>query len=262
MELTEVAWYMYPVILLAGLASGFINTLAGNGSAIVLPLLVTLGLPPTMANGTNRVGVIVQSLVGFLSFKKAGLVQMQGIWWLVSPAIVGAMIGAQIAVELNERSMNLSLGLLMIFLLVLVLIKPKQWLKDTSSFDIQRVKSPSTLVSMFLIGLHGGFLQAGVGVMLLAAMVLSAGFTVKRANGIKLLIVVGFTVPALLTFLYNGQIYWPFAILLTISQSLGALLAARFAIDSPKINIWVRRLLIVVILLGMMRFFSAFFYVG
>lgn len=255
----ETEWYIYPLVIIAGILAGIINTLAGNGSAITLSTLVFLGLPANIANGTNRLGVLFQSFIGYYTFKKNKLVISEGAAWMIIPAVIGAVIGATLAIDLDARSMNLAMGTLMIVLLVLVLLKPKQWLSFQKP-DITRIKSIKTILIFFLVGLHGGFIQAGVGILLLSAMVLGAGFSLHYANGIKLLIVLAFTLPAFMLFVYNGQVNWFWAILLTIGQSLGGYLAANFASQYPQANIWVRRVLIVVILVAIVKFFHLYFF--
>ncbi len=250
-------WLLYPAVIVAGIAAGIINTLAGNGSAITLSVLVFLGLPANMANGTNRLAILFQSYVGYRTFKNNDLLISEGKWWMIIPAVIGAIIGAYVAVDLDEQMLNLAMGVLMVFLLILVLVNPKKWLADQKP-DMSKVKSWKTILIFFLVGFHGGFIQAGVGVLLLAALVLGAGYSLKYANGIKLLIVLFFTAPAFLLFLYKGQVVWFWAILLTIGQIIGAWIAANFASHYPNANVWVRRVLIVVIIVAIGKFFGAY----
>ena len=93
--------FIYLLVIFVGILSGFINTLAGNGSALTLTLLAFLGLPATMANGTNRVGVLLQSCMGFYTFRKKGKnISLKNVKWLVIPAVLGAILGAAIALSL------------------------------------------------------------------------------------------------------------------------------------------------------------------
>lgn len=250
-------WWLYPLAIFGGLLAGVINTLAGSGSAVTLPLLVFLGLDANMANGTNRVGIIFQSLIAVRKFKTSGNLQTKGIAWLVVPAVIGAVIGALAATELNEESMNFALGVLMVFLLFLVLANPKKWLAEAMP-DPSKLKSPRNVFLMFLVGIHGGFVQAGVGIMLLAVLVLGAGYSLVRANGVKLVIVFCFAVPALLLFAWNGQVNWFWGCLVAIGQSIGGWVGATFAVGYPQANVWIRRLLIVVILMAMVKFFGLY----
>ncbi|MEZ4887678.1 MAG: sulfite exporter TauE/SafE family protein [Chitinophagales bacterium] len=257
----DIDWWMYPLIILAGALAGFINTLAGNGSAVTLPLLVMLGLPPNVANGTNRVGVVLQSITATFGFHKKGMIPKEGIWWMIFPSVLGALIGASIAVNLTEESMRLAMGFLMVFLLILVLLNPKKWLAESVA-DMAKVRSPRNIFIFFLIGLHGGFLQAGVGVMLLAALVLGAGYSLRNANGVKMLIVLAFSLPAFLTFISNGQVNWAYGLLIAVGQSFGGWLGVVFASDYPNANVWVRRILIVVIVWAIGKFFGLYDYLS
>ena len=257
----DSSWYALPILLFTGIISGFINTLAGSGSALTLPVLSFLGLPANMANGTNRVAVLFQSAIGYYTFRKGGVVPSfnKAMLWLILPTVIGAILGALIAVQLDEKMMNLALGLLMVFLLGLVVFNPKKWLLDQTA-DPDKFKSVGNVLLFFMIGLHGGFIQAGVGVLLLSALVLSAGYSLISANSIKLLIVLAFGFPALCLFAYYGQINWYYGLLLTMGQGFGAWLAAKFALHSPNAPIWIRRLLVVVLVVGIIRFLGLWFY--
>ncbi|OWY22144.1 sulfite exporter TauE/SafE family protein [Sphingobacteriales bacterium UPWRP_1] len=250
----SIPWYVYLLGALAGLAAGVINTLAGNGSAITLPMLALLGLPAGMANGTNRVGVAAQSLTGYLTFRKKG-VHTGGaeLWWLITPAVAGSIAGAQLAVELNEKYLNLCLASLMVVLLYLVIKDPERWLAAETPHP-KRLRSTKTVMLMFAVGLYGGFIQAGVGILILAALVLGAGYSLNQANSIKSLLVFAFTLPALFIFIINGQVNWFLGLLLTAGQAVGAWLAATFAVNMPTANQWIRVLLIAVIIVAIVHF--------
>ena len=114
-------WYMYLAVIAAGLFAGFVNTLAGSGSLITLPLLMFLGLPANIANGTNRIGVFVQSMVSSISFRKQKLYTAQEGLWMSVPAIAGALLGSLMAVRINERIMELLIGGLLIIMFFIIL---------------------------------------------------------------------------------------------------------------------------------------------
>lgn len=123
-------WYMYLAVIAAGLFAGFVNTLAGSGSLITLPLLMFLGLPANIANGTNRIGVFVQSLVSSISFRKQKLYTAEEGLWMSVPAVAGALLGSLMAVRINERIMELLIGGLLIIMFFIILYKPEQWVKE------------------------------------------------------------------------------------------------------------------------------------
>ena len=196
----DLAWYIYPLAILAGVVAGIINTLAGSGSAVTLPMLVFMGLPPTVANGTNRVGVIVQNVVGIVTFQRRGKLDASGSMWFSAPAVLGAIVGARIAVDLDERTMNYAIGIVMVIILFMVLFDPKQWLREQSEIRAGRPKAWLLLV-FFVIGMYGGFIQAGVGIFLLTALVMGAGYALAHANAVKLVIVLAFSIAAILVFI-------------------------------------------------------------
>ena len=257
----EHAWYIYLLVLVGGALAGVINTLAGSGSLVTLPLLVFLGLPATVANGTNRVGVIVQCLVGVETLRRGGKLRTEGSLWLIVPTVLGALAGAAIAANMTPEGMETAIGVVMALMLVVILINPKRWLRETSDLTEGRPRW-WLLAVFFAVGTYGGFIQAGVGVLMLAALVLGAGYNVIEGNAIKLLIAAIFTTGALLVFVANDQVNWAYGALMAVGQSVGAWAAARFAVESENIAVWVRRLLIVIVFFSMLKFFGVFGWVA
>jgi uncharacterized membrane protein YfcA len=252
-----MAWYLYLAVITAGFAAGFINTLAGSGSLITLPLLIYLGLPANIANGTNRVAILLQNVVGVSSFHRQQVLDWRGGLALSLPAIVGSVIGAQIAVNLDEAMMRRSIGLLMVVMLIVILLRPQRWLEGQPEAKRSRWKQ---WLIFFFIGLYGGFIQAGVGIFLLTGLVLSAGYDLVRANAVKVLIILYFTVSAMVVFVLNGQIEWGVGLIMAIGNMLGAWLGARVAVERGAV--FVRRLLIAVVLVSAADLLGVFELVG
>jgi uncharacterized membrane protein YfcA len=244
MEERILAWYIYLIIIGAGFIAGFINTLAGSGSLVTLPVLIFAGLPANVANGTNRVGIVLQNVVGVSGFRQQKMLDLRGGLMLTVPAIIGSIIGAQIAVNLNEVTMRRTIGALMVVMLVVILIRPRRWLEGKPSLERQRLNWQQWLI-FFLIGLYGGFIQAGVGIFLLAGLVLSAGYDLVRANAVKVLIVLGFTIFAMAVFVLNKQVVWSVGLILAVGNMLGAWVATRVAVKRGAV--FVRWLLIAVV---------------
>jgi uncharacterized membrane protein YfcA len=241
-------WYiLYPLIILAGFIAGFINTLAGSGSLVTLPLLIFSGLPATVANGTNRVAVLLQNVVSTSSFHKEKALDIRGVIWLGIPAALGSLLGAQIAVNLNEILMRRTIGIIMIIMLFVIILRPKQWLKGTLT-NLEGRPTILQYLIFFVIGIYGGFIQAGVGIFLLSGLVLSIGYDLVRANAVKNGIVLFFTIFALIVFIKNDQVDWIIGFILAIGNMLGAWVGAKVAVE--KGAVWVRRLLIAVIIVS------------
>lgn len=250
-----VHWYIYPILVLAGVLVGFINTLAGSGSLISLPLLMYAGLPANVANGTNRVAIMLQSIVGAGSFYKQKVMGFREAIWLSVPAVIGSVIGAVLAVDLNEVAMKRAIGVLMIIMFFLVILKPEAWIKGHAG----KLKSRPTfwqVLIFFGIGLYGGFIQAGVGFFLLAGLVMGAGMDLVRANGYKNLIVALYTPFALAVFIINRQVNWVFGLTLAAGNMIGAYLAARIAVGRG--SAFVRIILLVVLFAASMDLLGVF----
>lgn len=243
------------VFMVAGILTGIINTLAGSGSLITLPIFIFLcGLPAPVANGTNRIGAVIQSAVAVRSFQKTGTTSFKGAGWLVAPAIAGAIVGSRIAASIDEQMMNYTIGGLMVFMLLVLLVNPKRWIQP-SDVDQKRLKHPFTIFIFFLIGIYGGFIQAGVGIFLLAGLVLVGGYSLGEGNGIKLLIVFAFSIPALIVFFMHEQVHIGYGLAMAVFQSIGAWVAVRFVAHMPNANVWIHRLLILIVAAAALRFF-------
>ncbi|HET7607745.1 MAG TPA: sulfite exporter TauE/SafE family protein [Gammaproteobacteria bacterium] len=211
-----------------GFAAGFINTLAGSGSLLTLPILILLGLPANVANGTNRVGVTMQNIVAVATFRRRGALPLTSSWPLIVPSIAGGIVGAMLAVDLDERLLRQTIAVLMLVLIVLMLLKPERWIAAHAE-----PRKPRLLVEVplfFAIGVYGGFLQVSVGLFLIAGLVLAAGYELVGANAMKNLIVLLFTAAALVVFVVNDQVEWTLGLLLGAGQAVGAWVAAHFAV--------------------------------
>ena len=236
---------LLPVALVAGAAAGFINTLAGSGSFLTLPALLWLGLPPQVANATNRVGILVASVVALRTFPSDHGLSRRGLLFLTVTSSAGALVGAQIAVDLDPTVMERVIGVLMLVMLALILARPRRFLVDPDQPPIEGGVGAG--VAFFAIGVYGGFIQAGVGIFLLAGLVMSVRLPLRRANAVKVLLVLVFTVPAFVLFVLHDQVRWGIGLWMAIGQAAGAYVAARFAGDQPRADVWIRRLLVVVL---------------
>ena len=244
-------WYLYIAVVGAGFVAGLVNTLAGSGSLVSLPLLMFLGLPATVANGTNRIAILMQNVVGVSGFHRRHVLDWRGGIRLAVPALIGAVIGALIAVDLDEEMMRRAIGALMVIMLVLLLARPRRWLVGHEREAAARPGWTSYVI-FFAIGLYGGFIQAGVGLFLLAGLVLNAGYDLVRANAVKLLIVLCYTPLALGVFLYAGQVEWGIGLVLAMGNMLGAWVGVRLAVERGAE--FVRWLLIVVVIVSAIEF--------
>lgn len=243
-------WYIYILIVVTGIIVGFINTLAGSGSLITLPFLVFLGLSSNVANGTNRISILFQSIVASFKFKQNKLFNWGEALTIAVPAIVGAIPGAFIAINIPKEFLNYAIGFLLLFMFFIVWLKPEQWLNG----KIGKINARPTFIQFivyFLIGLYGGFIQAGVGFFLLAALVLSSGYDLVKANALKVFITGTFTLTVLPIFIYFNQVNYLIGGLLAVGSMAGAWLGTKIAIK--KGAIFIRYFLLFIILLSAIK---------
>lgn len=232
-------WYIYVEVIFIGLLAGFINTLAGGGSALSLPMLIFLGLPPTVANGTNRIAILLQTATASGSFKREKVLDMKKSWPLAFAALAGAIPGALLAVNLNEFIMRRAIAFILMIVLLLVIFKPEIWIKSKAGLK-DRQSGLVSIVVFFLIGAYGGFIQAGIGFFLLTGLVLVEGLDLLKANAIKVFIVLIYTPLALLIFILNDQVDFKLGLILAVGNVAGAWIGSKLAVSrGTKFIRWV-----------------------
>lgn len=204
----------YAVLFGAGLVAGTLNVIAGGGSFLTLPILIFLGLPPTVANGTNRVAIFVQNVGAVWGFHRHRVLDWRYVLWAAVPATFGAGLGAWAAVSIGEQTFKNVLAFLMIGVTLWTLWDPLRKHRPTLPAGAAPRVGPLA-GGFFLVGIYGGFVQAGVGFLILAATSL-AGLDLVRGNAVKVLSVLVYTGLALAVFAWEGKVDW----------SLGAVLAA------------------------------------
>ncbi|GAB4402067.1 MAG: sulfite exporter TauE/SafE family protein [Microscillaceae bacterium] len=253
--------FTYGAIMLISIIIGFINTLVGSGSLVMLPLLIAMGLPANIANGTNRVAVFFQSLVGAYSFWQKKKIPLGRAAWSIVPCVFGAILGAYIATQISPKALNDFIGILLIVMLGLILVRPNRWMRKENA-NGEHSKRPLAIFIMFLIGIYGGFIQAGVGIFLLAGLVLGVHYSLPYANAIKLIIVAFYAFPVLLVFVWQNQVDWFYGIFTALGQGLGAFLGARFMVYYPNAEVWIYRLLVIIVLGAIIHFYELWRYLG
>ncbi len=248
-------WYIILALIGTGLAAGFININAGGGSMLALPLLMFIGLPANVANGTLRIAILLQNIVAVNTFRNQKVLDVKTDYKLVFPAIVGAIVGAFFAVEIDEALLKKIIAGLMIGMFLLVVLKPEVWVKE----QVGTVGKKPTIfqyIIFFFIGLYGGFIQMGVGFLLLAGLVLGSGYNLVKANAVKVFIVLIYTVFTLGIFVYNGQVNIVAGLILAIGNMGGAWIGAHFSIRGGAK--YVRYVLIVALVIVILNLFGVF----
>ena len=208
-----------------GLFAGVFNTLAGGGSLVSVPLLVMVGLPGTIANGTNRVGIFTQSAVAAWRFRAQGVSGFRHALPALLPIAIGSLIGSFAISQVADKTFESLFGILMVLLLIPILWKSPR----ASGTPARPWSARVSFLIFFGIGLYGGAFQAGVGNALVMALSY-AGYDLVRANSIKVVVNSTLTLVAVSVFLSQGQIAWLPAVFLATGFGLGGELGARLAV--------------------------------
>jgi uncharacterized membrane protein YfcA len=217
------------LLAFGGLTAGVINTLAGGGSLLTVGLLVFLGLPGTLANGTNRIGVLVQSLTSAWRFRAEGLSGFRSAVPVLIPVLAGSLLGAYGISRVTPEFFERLFGLVMLALLVPIL-RPGKRNPEPEREAPRAGWSPAVRATVFFaIGLYGGAIQAGVGIFLLFALS-RGGYDLVRGNAVKAVVIAALTAVAVPVFIASNQVAWPAAIALAIGFALGGLVGVRIAV--------------------------------
>ncbi len=222
------------LVALAGIGglAGFLNVTAGGGSLLSLPFLIFLGLPPTAANGTNRIAILVQNIFATTRFHRFQVIPKGVTLITAGPAVVGAILGAQIAVDIDQLLFKRLLAVIMVVVMALIFFGPGSREANPSHTPGRRARF--WLPVAFLgVGLYGGFIQGGIGFLLIAVLSL-AGYDLVRTNALKVLVILCFTPFALLVFVLHGQVDVVKGLVLACGNALGAWLASRMVVEKGQ----------------------------
>jgi uncharacterized protein len=213
-------------LLCVGVAAGFVNVVAGGGSLLSVPLLIFLGLPETTANGTSRLAILTQSISAVVAYERAGRIDRVLLRRLSPPALLGAAAGAYGAAQLGDDSFRTILGWVMLGCAAFVVANPRIGGARAGAPPEPRLTPLWLWPTLFAIGLYGGAVQAGVGYLVLAGLVLLLRIDLLQANILKTVLVGLYTPLTLVIFVWHEQVDLRFGLLLAAGQAVGGWLGA------------------------------------
>ncbi len=245
-------WQM-PLLFLTGILAGLLNVLAGGGSLLTLPLLIFLGLPTAVANGTNRIAIFMQNLFAIQGFRQRGVLPFELALICTPAAVLGSFLGAELAINIDDQIFKRLLAVIMVGVLLFTVIDPMQrFRREDVTFG--RLRKLVLIVSFFGVGLYGGFVQVGVGFLIIAAL-LPHGLDLVRINAVKVFVVFVYTIIALGVFIYHKQVDYPLGIALAAGNSIGGILGPRLAVE--KGHDWIKRVVMITVLVFALKLFIA-----
>lgn len=237
--------YDWIVLIIIGVFAGALNTIAGGGSLITLPFLIFLGLPPSIANGTNRIAILFQTASAVTGFKSKGVTTFPFSLYIGASAFIGSIIGAQIAVDIKGETFNKILSIVMLVVVILIVFK-----KQSTSLEniIERTTGKHlwiSIIAFFFVGIYGGFINAGIGFIMLLILPMINKISLVKANATKVTVAFIYTTVAVAIFIFNDKINWKYGLILAIGNSTGAWLASRYSVKKGDGFIRVALLVIV-----------------
>jgi uncharacterized membrane protein YfcA len=233
-------------LIVIGFIAGSINTIAGGGSLLTLPILIFLGLPPSVANGTNRIAILFQNIFTTAGFKSKGIITFPFSIYVGISALVGSLIGSQIAVDIKGETFNKILAMIMVIIVFYMVFKPK----NTIGNIIERTSGKHlwlSIILFFFVGIYGGFIQAGVGFIILLVLSSVNNLSLVKSNAVKVTVVLIYIIGSVLVFAYNNKIDWQMGLTLAIGNATGGWFASRWSVN--KGDQLVRKFLIVMVII-------------
>ncbi len=250
----EFTWDLLLLVLI-GFIAGAINIIAGGGSLMTLPILIFLGLPPNVANGTNRIAIIIQNIFAVKGFQSKGISSFPFSIYLAISATIGAIIGANLGVNIKGELFNKILAIIMVLIVIYMVFKPKTTTEDL----LERIQGKHLwygIFAFFFVGLYGGFIQAGVGFIMILALSSINHISLVKSNAIKVFVALIYSLAAVAIFAYNGMINWQYGLILSIGNASGAWLMSRYSVKKGDGFVRIFMIIMVIVLAIKLWFFK------
>jgi uncharacterized membrane protein YfcA len=238
------------LLVLAGVIAGWINTVAGGGSLLTVPALMWYGLPADLANGTSRLAILAQGVTAVAGFWGAGRLETRLLWPIAVPSVLGALLGAYAATLVPNSVLTPLIIATLIVMAGTMFLNPSALAPAADATPNDPTRSPVAMLALFGAGLYGGFLQAGVGIVLLAVFASLLQIDLVRGNGLKVAVIFLYSIVVVLVFATRAKVEWSSGGALALGQVGGAVLGVRFAVKRGQAAIQ-KALFVIIVLLAL-----------
>lgn len=240
-----MAWYNYLLITIVGFGAAFLNTVGGGGSLFTVPILTFLGMPITLANATSRVAILSQNVFAVFGFasKKVELPKKYSMWLCIT-SLIGGFIGSTLASKVNDEVFSKLFVVVMVISIVLVIFDPFRTKNQEEKMSPGRQAIGAVI--FFFIGIYGGFVQAGIGFLVIGTLSLVNNLSLVKVNYIKVFVAILYTTVSVLVFAWEGKIVWTTGLVLAVGHALGGWYASRWSVKAGEV--WIKRVMIVSVL--------------
>jgi uncharacterized membrane protein YfcA len=222
----------YTILLLVGCLAGYINVMAGAGSLLTVPVLTFMGIPDAVANGTNRIAILAQTMASMWVFFRKGITELKLSLTLALFTLPGALVGAWLGTQLRGVWFNRALAAVMLAVLVLMRLKPSAGTEaETKPVTITRTRYWLTHILMIGAGFYGGLIQVGIGFIIMPILHRVMGLDMLRVNLHKVFLVLPFTLLSLVVFIAKVGVVWAAGLALALGNAAGGWLATHMMIQ-------------------------------
>jgi uncharacterized membrane protein YfcA len=253
----EGAW-LYVWLGLAALAAGFVNSIAGGGTLLTFPALLAALSPlgskaSVVANGTSTVALVTGSVSAAWGFRRDLQTVRSWIPLLIIPSLVGGYLGSRLVTQLEAKYFEALVPWLVLTAAVLFLIQPLLTPHAKQDYEPAGNGKVALLIgAQFLVAVYGGYFGAGIGILMLSALGLMGLTDLYAMNGLKNFLAAGINGVAVLVFIYDGVVEWPYAAVMAPAAVLGAYAGSRWA---KRVDRRVVRIIVVCIGFGLAAYY-------
>jgi uncharacterized membrane protein YfcA len=233
-----------PLLILLGFGSGFLNTVGGGGTLLTVPVLTFLGVPITIANATARVAILAQNITASGGFRSKRIeLPLRYSLYLCLVSMAGGIMGSLLASVIDDYMFSRIFVLIMLVSVVLIVVNPRSATETEENMSTGR--QVIGIISFFFVGIYGGFIQAGIGFLVIGVLRLVNNFNLVKINFIKVFVAIVYTAVSVFIFAWQGKILWQMGLVLAVGQGIGGWYASRWSVD--KGEVWIKRVMIATI---------------
>jgi uncharacterized membrane protein YfcA len=174
----------------------------------------------------------MQNIFAVRGFKSKGVRVFPFAYWVAISACFGSFLGSYIAVDIPDGLFNRILAIIMVAVMILTIAKPKVSIESQLE-NFSKKKVWQSIVIFFFVGVYGGFIQAGIGFLMIAALTLVHALPMAKVNSIKVFVALSYTTIALIVFIYNDLIKWEIGLTLAVGNAIGGWFSSRWSVGIP-----------------------------
>ncbi len=238
------AWYEYATIIIVGFGAAFLNTVGGGGSLFSVPILTFMGLPITTANATSRVALLFQNIFAVGGFKSKGIeLPWPYSLYLGLASLGGGLIGSLAASKVPDAVFTKIFVVVMILAVILIIYDP---FKSKGQEKLDPRSQIIGSICFFFIGIYGGFIQAGIGFLVIAVLAVVNNLSLVKSNYVKVFAAIVYTGVSVMVFAWQGKVIWQIGLVLAIGHALGGWYASRWSVKAGEI--WIKRVMVLSII--------------